>query len=108
MMSIGTTIGDKSTLQASKTHLTQQTSVYTPVDIHPAVSTASERPRGLVIRTIIADDERLAREKLRIFLASEPGLLVVAECSNGEETVAAVQQRRAHLVILDVQLPGPD
>ncbi len=65
----------------------QQTSAYTPVDIHPAVSTATEKAK--VIRTTIADDERLARERLRIFLASEPGMHAVAECCNGEETVAA-------------------
>lgn len=62
----------------------------------------------MVIRTVIADDERLAREKLRIFLASEPGMQVVAECNHGEETVLAVRKYRPDLVILDVQMPGMD
>jgi two-component system LytT family response regulator len=60
------------------------------------------------VRTIIADDERLAREKLRIFLSGEPGIEIVAECNDGEQAVSAIRKHRADLVILDVQMPRMD
>ena len=49
----------------------------------PAVS-SPDQSTDPIIRTIIADDERLAREKLRIFLASEANVKLVAECSDGK------------------------
>ena len=61
-----------------------------------------------LIRTIIADDERLAREKLRIFLASEATVKLVAECSDGEKTVSAIRTLGADLLLLDIQMPGMD
>jgi two-component system LytT family response regulator len=61
-----------------------------------------------VMRTIIADDERLAREKLRTLLASEKDVEVVAECGDGKETVAAIRRHQADLLLLDIQMPGMD
>src|SRR5437660_11645068 len=60
------------------------------------------------IRTIIADDENLARQKLRILLAAEPGLRIVAECKNGRETLEALQAYRPDMLMLDVQMPDVD
>lgn len=60
------------------------------------------------IRTIVADDENLARKKLRLLLSSESGVDVVAECSNGRQTVAAVQTHRPDLLLLDIQMPDLD
>jgi two-component system LytT family response regulator len=60
------------------------------------------------IRTIIADDEKLARTKLRILLQSEAGIDIVGECSDYEQTVQAVHESRPDLLLLDVQMPGPD
>jgi two-component system, LytTR family, response regulator len=57
------------------------------------------------MRVIIADDEPLARERVRSFLASEPDVQIVAECGNGAETVKAVQKHRPELLFLDVQMP---
>jgi two-component system LytT family response regulator len=57
------------------------------------------------LRVIIADDEPLARERVREFLASEPDVEIVAECRNGTETVRAVEQHRPDLLFLDVQMP---
>jgi two-component system LytT family response regulator len=61
-----------------------------------------------VIRTIIADEERGAREKLRTLLASEKDVKVVAECSDGKQTVSAIRRLRADLVIVEVQMPDID
>jgi two-component system LytT family response regulator len=58
-----------------------------------------------VIRTVIADDESLARNKLRILLDSEAGIQIVAECRNGAETIAAVRTHKPDLLFLDIQMP---
>jgi two-component system, LytTR family, response regulator len=60
------------------------------------------------IRTVVADDEALARQKLRILLDSEPGILVVAECKNARETLAALEAYKPDLLMLDVQMPDAD
>ncbi len=60
------------------------------------------------IRTIIADDEPLGRKKLRILLAEEPGIHVVAECPDGPKTIAALRDYEPDLLLLDIQMPGAD
>lgn len=57
------------------------------------------------LRTIIADDENLARQKLRILLSSEPDVEIVAECRDGGETVAAIRSHKPDLLLLDIQMP---
>lgn len=57
------------------------------------------------LRLVIVDDEELARRVLREFLASMPGIEVVAECANGFEAVKAVADLRPDLLLLDVQMP---
>jgi two-component system LytT family response regulator len=60
------------------------------------------------IRTIIVDDEPLARSKLRLFLDGEPDFKVIRECSNGAEAIAALQKYHADVVFLDIQMPEVD
>lgn len=60
------------------------------------------------IRTIVADDEPLARTKLRLLLASELGVHVVAECQDGKETVSAVQAYKPDLLLIDIRMPDLD
>lgn len=57
-------------------------------------------------RVLIADDEPLARERLRMLLAQEDGVEIAGECQNGPEAVAAIEKLRPDLVFLDVQMPG--
>jgi two-component system LytT family response regulator len=57
------------------------------------------------MRTIIADDEPLARKKLRLMLSSEPGVQIVAECENGAQTVRALTTYKPDLLMLDIQMP---
>jgi two-component system LytT family response regulator len=73
-----------------------------------APDAARSQLSGRVIRTIIADDQRLARERLRTLLASEKDVKVVAECSDGKQTVSAIRRLRADLLLLEIQMPGMD
>jgi len=61
-----------------------------------------------IVKTLIADDERLAREKLRILLEAEGGVQVVGESRNAEETAAAVHEFKPDLLLLDIQMPDAD
>lgn len=64
-----------------------------------------ERAVGSAIRAVIADDEHLARKKLNILLASEPKVEVVAECSDGRQTLKAIRCLRPDTLLLDIQMP---
>jgi two-component system, LytTR family, response regulator len=57
------------------------------------------------LRAVIADDEPLARERVRSLLADEPDVEVVGEYSNGAQTLKAAQEQRPDLLFLDVQMP---
>lgn len=60
------------------------------------------------IRTLIVDDEPLARRGVRQLLESHPDIVVVGECRNGREALRAFDGLSPDLVFLDVQMPGLD
>jgi two-component system LytT family response regulator len=60
------------------------------------------------IRTLIIDDEPLARERLRQLLKDEAEVEIAGECSNGLEAVAAIRATRPGLIFLDIQMPELD
>ena len=60
------------------------------------------------IRVAIVDDEELARQVLREFLAPHAEIEVIAECANGFEAVKAVAEQKPDLVFLDIQMPKLD
>jgi two-component system, LytTR family, response regulator len=53
----------------------------------------------------IIDDEQLARDLVKEYLATHTDLQVVAECSNGFEGVKSITEHKPDLVILDIQMP---
>jgi two-component system, LytTR family, response regulator len=61
---------------------------------------------AMVIQALIADDEALARQKLRDFLARDPGVEIVGEAASGPETVHLVREKAPQVVFLDVSMPG--
>ncbi len=60
------------------------------------------------IRTLIVDDEFLARDRLRQLLQDNPEIELMGECANGTEAVEAIQEKRPDLVFLDVRMPELD
>jgi len=60
------------------------------------------------IRTLIVDDEPLARERIRTLLDSEPDMEVAGEYGDGRAAIAAIQEEQPDLVFLDVQMPEVD
>jgi two-component system LytT family response regulator len=60
------------------------------------------------IRTLIVDDEPLARERLRKLLQDEPDMEIAGECADGREAVEAIRKEKPDLVFLDVQMPELD
>ena len=60
------------------------------------------------IRTLVIDDEHLARERLLKLLRAEPEVDVLGEASNGREAVALISQTKPDLIFLDVQMPELD
>jgi two-component system, LytTR family, response regulator len=58
-----------------------------------------------MIKTIIIDDEPLARKVVKEYLSAYKNIELVAECSDGFEAVKAIQQYDPQLVFLDIQMP---
>jgi two-component system, LytTR family, response regulator len=58
------------------------------------------------LNALIADDEPLARERLRFLLSVDEEIIVARECRNGREVVAALRENRYDVLFLDIQMPG--
>jgi two-component system LytT family response regulator len=71
----------------------------------PVPSVADPRRR---LRVVIVDDEPLARDKLRRYLAEDERVRVVAEAGDGLAAIEAIEAERPDLVLLDVQMPEMD
>ncbi len=57
------------------------------------------------IRSVIVDDEELARGIVREFLTPHSDIEIIAECSNGFEAVKAITELKPDLIFLDIQMP---
>src|SRR5450755_4206210 len=59
----------------------------------------------MTLKTLIVDDEPIARQILREELESMPNVQIVGEADNGPEALAQIQRHRPDLVLLDLQMP---
>ena len=57
------------------------------------------------LRTLIVDDEPLARERLKLLLHEEPDIEIVGECGNGTRTIDFLRFNSVDLLFLDIQMP---
>lgn len=60
------------------------------------------------IRTLVVDDEPLAREGILTLLARDPEVEVIGTCADGQAAVQAIRAKHPDLVFLDVQMPKRD
>ena len=60
------------------------------------------------IRTIVVDDEPLARSNISILLRADPQIEIVGECGSGAEALEKIRSAGPDLVFLDVQMPECD
>ena len=58
-----------------------------------------------MIRTILIDDEPLARDIVKFYLNDHPEIEVVAECCDGFEGLKAITLHKPDLIFLDIQMP---
>ena len=60
----------------------------------------------MAIKTIIVDDERLARNELKKLLQSYPDIEIIEEAANVEDGIEKINQFNPELIFLDIQMPG--
>ncbi|MHB8215506.1 MAG: LytR/AlgR family response regulator transcription factor [Candidatus Sulfotelmatobacter sp.] len=60
------------------------------------------------IRSLIVDDEPLARSNLVVLLRRDPGIEIAGECGSGAEALTAIRSTHVDLLFLDVQMPECD
>jgi two-component system LytT family response regulator len=60
----------------------------------------------MTIRTILVDDEPLARRGLELRLKDAADITIVRQCANGREAIAAINEDAPDLMFLDIQMPG--
>ncbi|MCA1763953.1 MAG: LytR/AlgR family response regulator transcription factor [Cryomorphaceae bacterium] len=58
------------------------------------------------MKTLIIDDERLARQELKNLLGSYEEIEVIGECANADEAREAIEKEKPDLIFLDIQMPG--
>jgi two-component system, LytTR family, response regulator len=61
--------------------------------------------RHSLIRTLVVDDESLARCNLNVLLRRDPDIGTIAECQSGMEAIESIRESKPDLVFLDVQMP---
>ncbi|MCR9066427.1 MAG: response regulator [Cytophagales bacterium] len=58
------------------------------------------------MRTLIVDDERLARNELKRLLEEFPRIDIIGEAANAEEAIPMIEEMKPDLLFLDIQMPG--
>jgi two-component system LytT family response regulator len=60
------------------------------------------------IRTLVADDEPIARARMLALLRDEPDIELIGECATGPQAMSAIERTSPDLVFLDIQMPEID
>ena len=60
------------------------------------------------MRIVIADDEPLARQRLKRLLSEIPGAEIIGEASNGDEVLELIARTEPDIAFLDIRMPGRD
>jgi DNA-binding NarL/FixJ family response regulator len=60
------------------------------------------------VRILIVDDQAMVRAGLRLLLEHEADLDVVGEAADGREAIAQARRHRAHVILMDIRMPGMD
>lgn len=76
--------------------------------VHGTADHAGVQPRTQRLRTVIVDDEPLARRGLEIRLSTHADVEIVGHYGDGAAAIAGLRELRPDLVFLDVQMPGMD
>lgn len=63
---------------------------------------------ALPMRTVVVDDEPLARRRLRSMLSAHADVVIVGECEDADSCVEVIRELKPELVFLDIQMPGAD
>jgi len=58
------------------------------------------------LRTVLVDDEQLARDELSYLLSQIDGIEVVGQAGDGVEALATIKRVQPDVVFLDIQMPG--
>ena len=66
-----------------------------------------QRERAGLLDVLIADDEPLARERIRMLLEPHARFRVVAEAATGDDALEEIRRARPDIVFLDISMPGP-
>lgn len=69
---------------------------------------SEQRHASRSIGVLLADDEPLMRQSLRIVIDSQPDLQVVGDASNGDETVKAARRLTPDVILMDIRMPESD
>ena len=61
-----------------------------------------------MVKVLIADDQELIRESLKIILDSKPDIEVTDAVSDGLEVIRSVREKRPDIILLDIRMPRLD
>jgi len=61
-----------------------------------------------MVRLVVVDDEKLARDRVKGFLAKIPDVELIGEAEDGATAIELIEKENPDLVLLDVQMPGGD
>lgn len=64
--------------------------------------------KAKMLRVAILDHDAVARAAMRDLLAHQRDIEIIAECADGDTAISAIRQLAPHIVILDVNVPGPN